>query len=190
MAPPHPTSSVARRRLSGALLQHCGLMRRISATCRWRYLALGVMLLLSVPGETIAQEPGVHYDTDSPAGKEYALPLDTARSQGSHKVGKRGGAVLFGAGIKKARPQPKPPTAATTAAQSRSGGGRLSSESDAETDRTSNQRAAAPPVTDAAAPDESGASGLLVGLGVGAVVLVGGIALSLLLARNRRPVTD
>lgn len=58
-----------------------------------------------------AQEPGVVYDPDSPAGKEYALPLDAARNAAA-PVGRPGGdtrqpaspeqparAPLFGEGI-------------------------------------------------------------------------------------------
>jgi hypothetical protein len=60
-------------------------------------------LILASP--VAAQEPGVHVDPNSPAGKEYAIPIDQARRQaegasagnGSH--GSSGSAPLFGAGI-------------------------------------------------------------------------------------------
>jgi hypothetical protein len=53
----------------------------------------------------VAAEPGVHIDPGSPAGKEYALPVDQARRDaggsatrgGSGSNGGQGG--LFGAGI-------------------------------------------------------------------------------------------
>jgi hypothetical protein len=61
-------------------------------------------LMLVGGGAANAQGQGVHVDPDSPAGKEYALPLDQARrdaggglvdgkSRGAHR------APLFGAGI-------------------------------------------------------------------------------------------
>ena len=61
-------------------------------------------LMLVGGGVANAQGQGVHVDPDSPAGKEYALPLDQARrdagggladgkSRGAHR------APLFGAGI-------------------------------------------------------------------------------------------
>ena len=46
-----------------------------------------------------ASDPGVHLDPGSPAGKEYAIPLEQAR--GSSGSGP-GGAALFGAGIRPA----------------------------------------------------------------------------------------
>ena len=54
-------------------------------------------------GVATAQEDGVFVDPDSPAGKEYALPLDTARREaqgggGSQAAGDDAPA-LFGAGI-------------------------------------------------------------------------------------------
>lgn len=57
-----------------------------------------------------AVDPGVHVDPGSPAGKEYALPLDQARREARGGVDhgttsggsrKRGGSELFGEGIEK-----------------------------------------------------------------------------------------
>lgn len=64
-----------------------------------------VGLLLGGSGVAMAQGKGVHVDPDSPAGKEYALPLDSARREagggsGAPSAGGGGGsAPLFGAGI-------------------------------------------------------------------------------------------
>ena len=67
-----------------------------------------VALGLVVPGAGVAsaQDNGVHVDPDSPAGKEYALPLDSARRDASGSPSGTGatgqGAPLFGAGVSKA----------------------------------------------------------------------------------------
>jgi hypothetical protein len=72
---------------------------------------LGVLAALPAPAAAV--EPGVHVDPGSPAGKEYALPLDQARREAggsgiggsndpsSSGSGKGGGSQLFGEGIKK-----------------------------------------------------------------------------------------
>jgi hypothetical protein len=56
-------------------------------------------------GQGVAQDDGVHVDPKSPAGKEYALPLDQARrdAAGGDAPGRGSGdsAPLFGAGISK-----------------------------------------------------------------------------------------
>src|SRR6476619_4464476 len=48
-----------------------------------------------------AQDDGVHVDPNSPAGKEYALPLDSARrdANGGGDSAAGSGAPLFGVGI-------------------------------------------------------------------------------------------
>lgn len=76
-------------------------------------LLTGALLLAwsSAPSVS-AQEPGVNFDPDSPAGKEYALPIDAARDDASGGDRDRSGssprasprtpgspAPLFGAGI-------------------------------------------------------------------------------------------
>jgi hypothetical protein len=57
----------------------------------------------------LASAEGVHFDPNSPAGKEYALPLDQARNEASGNAGAEGtggsreasgeSAALFGAGV-------------------------------------------------------------------------------------------
>jgi hypothetical protein len=63
------------------------------------------MGLLAGAGEAAAQSDGVFVDPDTPAGKEYALPLDKARQDVAPNSGagssEPGDAELFGAGISK-----------------------------------------------------------------------------------------
>ena len=67
-----------------------------------------VAVSLVVPGAGVAgaQDNGVHVDPDSPAGKEYALPLDSARRDAGGTPNGTGAAgasaPLFGAGVSKA----------------------------------------------------------------------------------------
>lgn len=65
--------------------------------------ALALALVGVGPGVATGQKDGVFVDPDSPAGKEYALPLDTARrdAQGGGGSATAGGdgPALFGAGI-------------------------------------------------------------------------------------------
>jgi outer membrane biosynthesis protein TonB len=77
-------------------------------------------LLLAMPAS--AQTPEVQVDPNSPAGTEYAIPLDKARQDAAGDKGtsgKRGGKSeqLFGAGIEKQseEPPPPPPAEATEA---------------------------------------------------------------------------
>ena len=60
-------------------------------------------LLLVGGGVATAQDDGVHVDPNSPAGKEYALPLDSARREARGGATSGGGsgdsAPLFGVGI-------------------------------------------------------------------------------------------
>jgi hypothetical protein len=61
--------------------------------------ALGLMM---AAGEASAQSDGVFVDPDTPAGKEYALPLDKARHDVAPSSGSESGDTeLFGAGISK-----------------------------------------------------------------------------------------
>jgi hypothetical protein len=65
-------------------------------------LCLGVML--AGGSSASAQDEGVHVDPNSPAGKEYALPLDSARRDSDGGTTPSGGtsshsAPLFGTGI-------------------------------------------------------------------------------------------
>ena len=66
-------------------------------------IAIGLASLAVGAGGAMAQHNGVFVDPDTPAGKEYALPLDTARrhATGGQSRATRDGdrPALFGAGI-------------------------------------------------------------------------------------------
>src|SRR4051812_2484046 len=77
--------------------------------------AMFVLSALIAPGSAVAAQPGVTYDPRSPAGKEYALPLDSARGVGTgSNAGTSPGRPraeappVFGAGITPAQPSPSP----------------------------------------------------------------------------------
>jgi len=78
------------------------LSSRRAGTLTQTALSLGVALLVVVPAGATAQEPGVIRDPDSPAGKEYALPFDSARRLGAGPDAPReeGVAPPFGIGIR------------------------------------------------------------------------------------------
>jgi hypothetical protein len=69
-------------------------------------------------------EPGVTYDPDSPAGKEYALPINSARTDAGGRASDTAGsgeAPLFGVGIR--------PAASASASRPSAGSGRASNSS-------------------------------------------------------------
>ena len=76
---------------------------------RTAFTALLLAVTAAAPGA--AQEDGVFVDPDSPAGKEYAIPLEQARRDaagggGAERVGgsgASGGQPLFGVGIERAQ---------------------------------------------------------------------------------------
>jgi hypothetical protein len=67
----------------------------------------GLVVLLTLAGLASSglatAADGVHFDPNSPAGKEYALPLDQARDEatggGGSDEGSAAGAPLFGVGV-------------------------------------------------------------------------------------------
>lgn len=81
------------------------------------------MGLLALAPTAAAQEDGVKIDPTSPAGKEYDIPLesarrgaDPARSGGDSVVQGSRSAVPFGAGIESEEPTAAPPPAAAPSA--------------------------------------------------------------------------
>ena len=77
----------------------------------WLPIPALILIALVLPSGASAQEDGVFVDPEGPAGKEYAIPLDQARRQGSARGGAgRGGvepgapgsAPLFGEGVSRA----------------------------------------------------------------------------------------
>ena len=92
-------------------MPYSGTMRR---TWTAALSALGALILLGTPASAGAAEKGVHVDPGSPAGKEYAIPIERARREasGGSKIDAGSAAPtqvaqvpLFGQGIK---PAPKP----------------------------------------------------------------------------------
>jgi len=82
---------------------------------RWHRLQLAALLAaLLLPASAAAQDDGVFVDPDSPTGKQYAIPLESARRQadpaGDGRLAPPGerptgttAAPLFGEGIARAR---------------------------------------------------------------------------------------
>jgi hypothetical protein len=69
-------------------------MPKVSVAC------IAICGTLSVPCAAVAQDPGIHFDSGSPAGKEYAIPLAEGRAEGAGTKNQRAAAdVPFGAGI-------------------------------------------------------------------------------------------
>ena len=67
---------------------------KVSVVC------LAVCGALGAPGAAVAQDPGVHFDSGSPAGKEYAIPLAEGRAEGAGTANQRAAAnTPFGVGI-------------------------------------------------------------------------------------------
>ena len=80
-----------------------------------------VCLILAAPA--VAQEDGVFVDPDSPAGKEYAIPLEEARRHGAGGGAPGASQPLFGAGIERATQAVERASAGGGAGGSASGGG-------------------------------------------------------------------
>ena len=107
---------------------HCGIVGRTSmwALVSWRrsVLVVSCSISLATPAGAAAQEPGVVYDPESPAGKEYALPLEEARRDGEpiRPEGRdTSDAQLFGSGIK---PKTRASTTGTSPGSGQGGSGR------------------------------------------------------------------
>lgn len=65
-------------------------------------VAVAIIAAAALPIQPAAAQDEVHFDPDSPAGKEYALPLDQARDEASGGAVNRASgerAPLFGVGI-------------------------------------------------------------------------------------------
>jgi len=158
------------------LAMRLSLLRRSTATTI-------VILLASGPGAA-AQNPAVEVDPDSPAGTEYALPVDQARlsAGASASTAAREGApfdsagpALFGEGV---TPPPADATSRRRARQASPTGAPARSPGSAgarETPRTS---------TPVGEPSDSPVAWLL---GSGALVLLVGAGLSRALRHVARP---
>ncbi len=154
-----------------------------------------VFLLWASP--VAAQEPGVHVDPNSPAGKEYAIPIDQARRQadggssakGSH--GPSGSAALFGAGISARGGRSAGGSSGTRgtgdSAGSSKGGADGSVKSGGAVSQGVKGASARPAV---AASTGSGSNATLLTAGLVAAVLLAGALLGLVLHRLNRERTD
>ena len=136
--------------------------------------ALAALGLLIAAGDAAAQSEGVFVDPDTPAGKEYALPLDKAREDAAPDSGAQasesGDTELFGAGISKRDGGGGKGDGQTggAAAGDRGDDGKQTGGSRSDTARS---------VATAAASSGSGiSSGWLTVLIAAGVLLVGGIA--------------
>jgi hypothetical protein len=154
----------------------------------------GVLVLLVValsPGLAQAAArlpPGVHVDPGSPAAKEYAIPLSTARQTGAEHA--NASPALFGAGIE----PPHGPSAAAKGAHSTPG--RISAPAKTNTGVAFDAGSTSPSSRDALpsavlaasarAPSDGASLLVLVGGGV-AIVVLGGLA-AVMLRRRRRPI--
>jgi hypothetical protein len=141
---------------------------------RWG-TAIACIGIAAAPAQ--AADPGVQLDPRSPAGKEYAIPLDSARRTGSESGSQAGPSPLFGQGI--ARAKARPARVRGKSARKGAGGGSTRPTAGGGT----SPGAASGVLPRASIPAGDGASGtgslaLLAGL-----VLVGGGALGLVLRR-------
>ena len=142
-------------------MSHTGLVRR------WLVGALLGLALL--PQAAWAQDPGVEIDPDSPSGREYDIPLESARRDA--QPGREHGAPveqgerespLFGAGI-----TPKQPSGGKPAA-----GKAKRPEPAPQRDATPAPRREVPAAVRAAATNPGAPAG---GLGTTALVILGGV---------------
>jgi len=147
-------------------------------------LSAGVMGALCAPPASLADspslQPGVHLDPNSPAAKQYAIPLATARgaTPGSGATG-----ALFGSGISSAGGR----SAGKSVARGRRGAGRSSSGRSKSGGRSRSNPAAATAIPSADKILHSGSgSALLWTLAIAALVLVIGGAGALALTDRRR----
>ncbi len=133
--------------------------------------------------DAVAQEPGVIVDPDSPSGKEYAIPLESARRQADPSdvptsgASSAGSAALFGEGVIASRGNgggpPRRSGARGSAEKARRGSG--------GSDQATGSRPGVPDVVGAAASRPAAPDGgigtpiLVLGLGL-LVVLIGVVA--------------
>jgi hypothetical protein len=165
----------------------------------WLVAVVAVVAALAgfggAPGPAAAQTPS--YQPDSPAGSEYAIPLDEARKTGSASTGKgaRSGAsakrasgaaaggddALFGEGV--ARVKKSSGSVKRSSGSASAGTPHKPSRSSA---KTTGAAPAAPPATASLRPTASGVSGTAVALGTGGLVLALGAALAGAIIMSRR----
>lgn len=164
-----------------------------------RALLASAGLLAVFAGSAVAQEPGVHYDPDSPAGKQYAIPLDAARDVGNDHAGIGGSAGsgegpgpaaggLFGVGV---RPKASTDSSGESGEKTRDRSGETTGRGSPRLKRRTESGLGAAPsgegIRAVAARADSEQSGLTIGL-----VLLAGLAAALCgvaIRRRRRTVS-
>jgi len=148
-------------------------------------VAATIASIVALSGIAVAQEPGVQVDPESPAGKEYGIPLEQARRGAGGATGGAVGNEAFGAGVTPAGDQDDPPggasggsTAARNGAEPASGPS--GARSSAPESRRTGRDAGVPSLRE---PDND-STGLLVAVIALTVIACGG-ALGLALKRVR-----
>lgn len=147
---------------------------------------LAALLAGAVPGEAAAQrEPGVFLDPDTPAGKEYAIPLERARREAAGS----GGSSLRRGGSERAAAESAPLFGAGIAAKGRRGKGSSNRPRDGSS-RSGDDRGVATPDAGrrrGASPAAAKSSSVnLEVAGIAAAILLAGALLGLLLRRVLR----
>ena len=139
-------------------------------------------LILAAPA--VAQEDGVFVDPDSPAGKEYAIPLEEARRHGAGGGAPGTGQPLFGAGIERATSAVEDGGARGGAGGSASGGGSGKARGNSESGNGASEGSATNQAVQRSAAIKAAAGGSSDGLITAAIValvlaagLLAGVAL-------------
>jgi hypothetical protein len=157
-------------------------------------LAAALLSLAVVPlAAPIAQaDDGVTVDRNSPSAKEYAIPLDEARSDatgGASRSGAGGGPVPFGEGVttpeRSSSPSSGPARKKSTKKDRTSTTARTTTEPSSDEDADPTRTVAASPV---GGGDSGSSSGQALAGGAALVILAGGAAG--LWARRRQPAGD
>jgi hypothetical protein len=157
---------------------------------RWTVLAGCLLAGLAVSGPARAASSGVHVDPNSPEGKEYAIPLQAARSQGSGPSVSAPATTTRGAGSH----GQSPPAAAPPAADSGLFGAGISRTSTPHRTRSAKPTASlpvtAPPVITAAdrrpASGGGGGSTAIFWVGAALAALIPGLAVGIGVRRWRQ----
>ena len=168
------------------LLDWMGVHAKITA------LAAGSMLLAAGLPSAAQAEPGLTVDPQSPAGVEYAVPIDQGRGHGGPGNGAAGGGknsspTLFGSGI-------KPSGSGSSGGNGDSGDGGSDSKDGKGADKRGDAKpprdggsAGQPAVTAANAAASYSATGPIAGLIAAILVGGGGLGLFLRLRRGKQP---
>ena len=152
-----------------------------------RGLLLLICALAFLAPAAVAQDDEIFVDPGSPSGKEYALPVESARQQAAKDAPERPSsaqpAPLFGQGVDAGSPDGEVGAASGTADAKRAGSG-TGAGNDADAGTSSAQGAARTATLKAQAAAPDGGIGLAAVIGVGAGVLALGGAIGVLLRRR------